>query len=246
MSAHDLSIAARTTQLWAAAHTAFARLRAAFGDASAIAALDPLTRALRRELLAWLAPLEALVRKLILIEAATFSGVAPLSTRKPPPRRAHSAPRAPECGAPGHWRAPFHMPIPPEVHRCVPEDRAPRIRLLGPPTLVREIWRAQGPSAPPASPRQRSTFDPEISSWRLARRVEALRRALDNPKPHARRLARRLARFGSYERRACVLRIACAPAPRGNLELLKPLRNAAVMGLHHRSPPRYGLKAARY
>jgi hypothetical protein len=112
----------------------------------------------------------------------------------------------------------------------VPEDRAPRIRLLGPPTLVREIWREQAADAPAKPHRQRFAFDAEISVWRLARRVEALRRALDNPKPHARRLAHRLARCQPYERRSCARRIACAPSPRGNLDLLQPLRDAAVIG----------------
>ncbi len=229
MHVFDRTAAARTPQLWAIARNAFARLSAAFGGAAAIAALDPLTRALRRELLAWLAPLEALVRKLILIEAASFSGVAPLNVRKPPARAAVSTRRAPECGAPEHWRAPFHMAVPPETQRTIPEDRAPRIRVLGPPTLVREIWRELASIDPPAAPR-RAPIDPKVSVWRLARRVEAVRRALDDPKSLARRLARRLARLCAHVRRACVRRIACALTPRSNPDLIQPLRDAAVIG----------------
>jgi hypothetical protein len=206
-------------------------MQSEFGAPQSIAALQPLTRALRRQLLSWLAPLEALVRKLILIEAANFREAAPYASRKPPPRRAEPHVARAIAPEPEAWSACFHVPIPPEAAHTVPDHRAPRIRSLGPPLLVSQIWREQAAATPPQRPSpRRGEADPAVSALRLARRVEALRRALDDPKPHARRLARKLARLRPYARRERARRIACAEAPRVNPELERPLRDAAVMG----------------
>ena len=48
----------------------FARAVAAIGDAAAIARLKELSPALRRRIVAWLCPLENIVRKLLLAQAA--------------------------------------------------------------------------------------------------------------------------------------------------------------------------------
>lgn len=56
--------------LWTRARAMFARALAALGAISAIAARRTLTPEVRRQIVAWLAPLEHIVRKLLLAEAA--------------------------------------------------------------------------------------------------------------------------------------------------------------------------------
>ena len=85
-------------------------------------------------------------------------------------------------------RATFAL-SPPRDPLLVPDARAPRIRALwdeGPPIFVTALTPANIKHAP-----VRSVRDAPV---RLARRLEALQRVLENPLPHARRLARLLTR----------------------------------------------------
>jgi hypothetical protein len=67
----------------------------------------------------------------------------------------------------------------------VPNARAPRIRAL---------WGPTPPAPRPRTPNPRSKLTDEHAAFRLARRFEALRRVLETPAPHARRLARLMTR----------------------------------------------------
>jgi hypothetical protein len=191
----------------------FARAVAMVGDAAAIASLALVTPTLRRVIVAWLAPLEHVVRKLLLAEAAALiqaeraaakRGVrlvhvplrglarhAPSGSARPP--AAHNALRKretrPEAACsnldPSHpetWSAPFAFALPRDPYR-VANAHAPRIRAL---------WGEHiAPSAPAQTAR---SVRREHTGSRLARRFEALRRVLEDPRPHAERLARTLAR----------------------------------------------------
>ena len=56
--------------LWIRARAMFARAVAAIGAPAAIAAITLIGKTLRRDIVAWLCPLEHVVRKLLLAEAA--------------------------------------------------------------------------------------------------------------------------------------------------------------------------------
>lgn len=59
-----------TLPLWERTRAMFARAVAAIGAPAAIAAIALITRALRRDIVGWLCPLESIARKLLLAEAA--------------------------------------------------------------------------------------------------------------------------------------------------------------------------------
>ncbi len=162
----------------------FARAVAAFGTPAALAALGVLSRAFRREIGGWLAPLEHIVRKLLFAEAARLE-LAPVSTaglqiaRRTDARA--GAPAKNNCNDPETWRVKFTLALPSDP-RVVPEARAPRIRTFdAPPPAPAPIRRGDAQRSP-------------TTGRQLARRFEALRRVLDDPMPHARRLKRLLAR----------------------------------------------------
>ncbi len=203
-----------TDPLWTRARAMHARAVAAIGDAASIALLRSLPRVLRRQIVAWLYPLECIVRRLLVAEAAELHraeqaraqcgprtvtiqlrslGLAsqhwsarPLAAQSTnaqgdganaPPEAARSNPTHPET-----WRAPFSFALP-RNPRLLPNARGPRI--LDP---------FGGYPQPPPPPRAPRLLSAEDAPFRLARRFEALRRVLENPRPYAERLARVLAR----------------------------------------------------
>jgi hypothetical protein len=217
-----MTIAASLTQdpLWTRARAMFTRAVAAVGAPAAIAAIATLSKLLRRDIVAWLYPLECIVRRLLIAEAATLHraeiarakrnvrveyvplrGMAQTWIATPPAAHCAKAssidtiarPEAARPNDPATWSAPFSFALP-RNERLVPNARAPRIRAL---------W---GPPPPPAPERTPRIIRPERASLRLARRFEALRRVLENPAPYAERLAHMLARevrrFSAVVRRA--------------------------------------------
>lgn len=232
---HD--IAETRNPLWTRARAMFARAVDAIrlgqgfgekiGDAAScfvaqLASLKLMPPALRRDILAWLAPLEHVVRKLLLAEAAeihraerkaaarvrmeivplrgmaqticspVYGGAATRSVTEAGGKTgSRSSLPASRSGLdrtrPETWRVQFSLALPRDPHR-VAAAHAPRIRAL---------WGATAPCRPAASHNDASgtrVISAEDTPFRLARRFEALRRVLVNPRPHAERLARALAR----------------------------------------------------
>lgn len=188
-----------------------------------VAALVGVAPKLRREIVAWLAPLEHVVRKLLIAEAAALHRASHAHAARGvrieyvPMHRGSAWPPATHCtnargvGAaappvaarsnldtchPETWRACFSFALP-RVH-YVPEAHAPRIRAL---------WGASTPA--PELERKPRVFNAD-SPFRLARRFEALRRVLGDPRPHAERLARALAR-AAHRVRDIVRRYVISP-----------------------------------
>lgn len=178
--------------LWLRARAMFARARAAIGEPATIAARTALARDTRRDIAGWLARLESIVRKLLLAIAA---GLVEEQRRNAGPKleivrlaqppmalpqnhRIDARPRPIDRTQPETWPARFAL-APPRDPRVVPDSRAPRIRALWGPT-------PPAPAAPPPRAPRRAT-QPAL---RFALRLEALRRVLADPIPHAQRLAR--------------------------------------------------------
>jgi len=163
--------------LWQAARALYERMRAAIGEASDIAnrRLDRDTLASMR---AWLRPLEALVRKTVLIEASVLARTpaAPPKARTGVTVRTSPSPRQRKPSL----RLWPRTPPPPA-----------RIRQLGPPLLVRDIYRERARAAQ-ARRLNMVRFMRPPEPLRIARRIEALARVLEKPANAIRRLARKL------------------------------------------------------
>jgi hypothetical protein len=201
-----------TEPLWQRTRASFARAIEAIGTPAAIAALKLLTRDLRRAIAGRILRLEHLVRKLLLAEATELHRAERARERGPRLERVQlrslgmartwtaglqtrtSTAVATKCASedarskiepaqPETWPARFSFALPRNTH-LVPNARAPRIRAL---------W---GPDTPPAPAPERTprVMRDEDTPFRLACRLEALRRVLADPKPHAVRLARVLVR----------------------------------------------------
>lgn len=188
-------------RLWIAARAMFARMRDAIGEAASIAARAALSREERRVIRKWLAPLEAMARKVVLIHAlelaergargethASAPASAPpavtLITLPPPPVRilTHAAAALP-LPARQHTRAP--------ALRLWPRTPASPVhaRDVGPNLLLRDVQRDRARLALArqlAAARRKRTPEPQ----RLARRIDALARILNRPLAAARRLVR--------------------------------------------------------
>jgi hypothetical protein len=165
------------SRLWSNAREALTRLRAS------LPRLDTLDRKERRDLRRWITALEAFVRRIVLLEALSLDGSR--LDREPPGSHARREARAPNSK---HKRPPRLRLWP---H---PKITGPRIRQLGPPVLVRDIWREQRRAAlvarlAAARGRRRK---PHII---LADRIDALESILAAPMRAARRLARKLAQL---------------------------------------------------
>lgn len=189
-----MTYALAAPDLWTAARRMLAQLLCLVGLATPTA-IAALSRRQRAELRLWVIGLEALVRKLLLIEADALG---------PPTHRGHEPVARKGAGAEARGRSNPSFSLLPAAVR----ERAhpARIRQFGPPLLVRDLWRdldreariARLQAAPRAAPNQR-----------LANRIAALGRVLAKPQPHARRLARLLARVA----RAAFDAIVRASAP---------------------------------
>jgi hypothetical protein len=172
------------SRLWSNAREALTRLR------SSLVPLDVLDRKERRDLGRWIAALETFVRRIVLLEALSldrepsrphsrYQANASLKGRRPRGPRLRLWPRAKTTG--------------------------PRIRPLGPPVLIPEVWREQHRRAliarlAAARGRRRK---PHII---LADRIDALESILAAPMRAARRLARKLAQIPRLALRLAMVR----------------------------------------
>lgn len=186
---HTSALPDPLSALWQAASAMFERMVAAIGAPRLIADQPALEREALMQMRAWLRPLEAMVRKIILIEAAALarSPEPPRPAKLNLPPLQHFAPKpAPPYPQPRPYKARFRL--------WPRRAQAPaRIRQLGPPLLVRDIYRER---ARAAQARQlnmvRFMRPPEPA--RIAARIEALARIIVKPQAFVRRLARKLRR----------------------------------------------------
>ncbi len=189
------------TRLWTAARAMFARLRAAVGEAAAIAAREALSVDERIAIRAWLRPLEAMVRKVVLIEAIALARAPAHGPPAPSPARAAGGRRS--AGGPN--RAAFRL------WPRQPVNTGPRIRSLGPIVLVRDIFREQASLARARHMARIRALRTPIQA-RLAGRIAALDRIIAKPLAHVRRLARKLRVLPKL-----ALKLACKTPPRTKL-----------------------------
>jgi hypothetical protein len=171
--------------LWAAAREALDFMATLFGGPAAIARLIWVVGARRAEMLAWLAPVERLARKLVALEAASLA---------PPPLMAAPLRQGAQPSAPRARR---------DIDIETPQDWPARFCVSAP----QERRRPAGPATPPRSVGA-PNFDGLYPAFAIASRLEALRRVVEDSAPHARRLARRLARTPG------LLTALARPAPR--------------------------------
>jgi len=165
------------TKLWTAARTMFERVRCVLGEAADIAA-----RALSQNdiahMRARLRPLEALVRRIVLIEAMALAR-EPTEDAHAPPAQRTSQPATPRerTYALRLWP---RTPPPPA-----------RMRQIGPPLLVRDIFRERARAAMVRRLNMVRFMRP-TEPVRIARRISALERLFAKPMAAVRRLARKL------------------------------------------------------
>ncbi|GIK50569.1 MAG: hypothetical protein KJZ75_02895 [Hyphomonadaceae bacterium] len=201
---HAITAPDPIASLWQAARAFFERLRAAVGEAQTIARqrhLDPDALAQMR---AWLRPLEAMVRKIVLLQAMRLA-------RTPEPPRPQQAKRPPLVHYGPAPQAPYPQPRERNARFRLWPRRKPhpaRIRRLGPPLLVRDIYRERFREAQ-ADRLNMVRFMRAPEPQRIAGRIAALERVLAKPLVAARRLARKLRTAPRL-----VLRLAVARWPR--------------------------------
>ena len=183
-------IAEPLATLWDRTRAMLVRALAAIGAPEAIAAMRVLTEERRRAIALWLGLLEHIVRKLLLAETAMFApkesqrtaGFRPAIQTSPQRSKAPRANASTDRSQAETWPAHFSLALPRDP-LAVPESRAPRIRAL---------WGNTPTPAKPLPARKASERDVALN---LAFRLEALRRVLADPAPHAQRLARLLLRL---------------------------------------------------
>ncbi|MGH6949443.1 MAG: hypothetical protein ACREH4_01080 [Vitreimonas sp.] len=195
-----------------------------------------------------LARIEILLAKLLLIEAVRHpswsAGLRPACAsestalargvththaarcaKSDPDRGACVSLRNPEDPAnPETWRVRFSLRIPREHPRVA---GGPRVRDLGPALFVRDIWRENTRRALVDRLRRPIPANAQLKARELARRFEAVRRVLVDPRRAIAVLARKLQSLRKRAR-AFARRIAFARAPRA-----KPLRATFVNALAH-------------
>lgn len=169
--------------LWSHAAQALSNLR------SSLMRLDTLLAKERRELRTWLRALELFCRRLALTEALALSD----PSMSAGVRRAKGEGPHRKTGKNAGLKARRSRERLPRLRLWpTPSRTRPRIRLLGPPTSMCEIWRDQKRDALIARLKlARGRRKP--AHLRLADRIDALQRFLDAPAAGVRRLARRLA-----------------------------------------------------
>ncbi len=173
---------------WLIAQHFFHVLWTLFGNPEDLARRHTLTRKDYTLTLSWLRVAEALLRRLLLIEAAALT----LPDTRSAPRAKHARSRrliTYTADNPEDWRVSFRCPSSParggSVERRSRETKGEVTASAGETPAVHNAPRFH-------------------SAWPLAERYEALVRAFNNPAPFARRLARRVR--GALTRIAAILR----------------------------------------
>lgn len=183
MNAADTSSTPRTAPpaLWCVARAFLLTLHALFGAPEDIAFQHTLTAKAHKLMANWLRVAEALLRRLICIEAAAYA-----KSKARPMRRRTPRARAPrvivhEPAQPEQWRVSF---------RCFksPRPSSPACEGRGRDAVD---GGASGQSFD-AMKRHRAGAKRFRSAWPLAERYEVLIRAYNDPAPYARRAAHRL------------------------------------------------------
>jgi hypothetical protein len=213
-----------SSSLWHIADEMLRLMITALGGPGSLAAHERISRKTRRSVLDWLEPLETLVRKLLLVEAAKLPRPAERRDtkrtltlalikswqRRKKPRRAIVEPNRPST-----WRVTFRLAIPrdPALRKRHEPEISARVRAVGRPMLVRDIHRDQAAAARKTMLTARKIKRASNALLRLAQRFEAVRRVIADPAPHAERLARALFRKRKSAAPAAQ-RLALIPAPR--------------------------------
>jgi len=169
----DTQNAGAPLALWRIAEAFIHILHALFGAPETIAANDALSVSTHKLLASWLRAGEAMMRRLLLIEAAAY----PKSSATPLPRALRTRVRklmSFTAENPAAWRVSF---------RCFVSSPARGGSVSA--RLVRRSPQGEGGRAMTKGARFRS-------AWPLAERYEALLRAFNAPAAYARRIARRL------------------------------------------------------
>ncbi len=169
--------------LWAAARALITTIFALFGEPARIAAQHTHRQSERTLLLKWLRAGEALMRHLLLIEAAAYARpntrpLLPRASRKRARRLMTFEPDKPEA-----WRVSFRaLHLPPRRGGSVERSE----------TKGDVSARAPSDAFGVSSPARGGNKKRFYSAWPLAERAEALLRAFNDPEPYAKRLAARL------------------------------------------------------
>ena len=156
--------------LWRVARAFICVLHDLFGAPEDVAGRHTLTRAAYQLLLSWLRVGEAMMRRLIAIEAAAYPQTQAPAPRAKRPRRRRLIEFWPD--KPEAWRVSFRC-LPPMLRQAQHDADADCVSLS-------------------LSKAERLAPKRFHSAWPLAERYEALLRAFNDPLPLARRLARRL------------------------------------------------------
>jgi hypothetical protein len=163
---------------WAGLQHAIGGLMVTIGGcAAALANCLIVPRAMRMQILQWLAPAEALARRLILLEALKLPAPNQPAPFVPKGRLANAYADKPEAELPAdesEWRVRFH------------------------------VWSPNAPTTgtKTSAPQAVRSYPIQYNAISLARRVEALRRLYDQREAYAHRLAQRLHHAPARARRA--------------------------------------------
>jgi hypothetical protein len=165
------------SELWAVLRHFFGCAQRDIGDPTDIARIALIGPEARKLILDWLAPLEALLRRLLFLNAVAIElpnapHPNPAKLKAPKPNATPARPKvARDAENPASWPAHFRL-APPSAHRPAPSSPQ---------------------NAPPKNPRRGAHFGAGLyTGWPLALRFEALRRAMENPDALTLRLARLL------------------------------------------------------
>ncbi len=212
--------------LWETARWLMRWMIAVCGGPCALVAEVYLSRKERRQIVFWLRPVEAIIRRLLVAEAAKIANTPGQSKKPGPGKGKRPAPGAPFCRVglpdpedPSGWTVRFSMVErsarkPDAAGRHVPRLHVLEVgndaAVLAPAALALaakqhrlERLAGAGPAFPEAPGMRPKTSRAAGNPWRLARRIEAALRVLANPRPYAGRLARRLAHDAARLARTC-------------------------------------------